>query len=488
MTDSEIMDLQITDPLVRFNLAALQGRRGFEQVIGRTSAAGAEAEAAAFDFVRGWAGQMAGIAAQLDPASAAAAGGWINGLLELAGEDPDGEPPLEPSLVGPGRAGWTGRIEAGGERLVYTRAVAGGGQRTLAFRRVTPASADVGPFFIAETEAPAWLLTEVSLLSSGGEPNPVSSPVWGALSNDPGEGQQDTRSGPRSWAWGADDAGRRGPRVPPSWLRGNTGAGGAFYPAEFENDLQNVVGVPTADHPLNRVRPGAAVLLAQMVGCRLPSHAEWTAALNTTGGVNTHRGAAANLRDATWAAQKDHQIKRAQSGALPEYPDDGAYAPGVAVGAEAGHHTTNDGTLWFRSTAAGYSAGDSAAEAAGLRDMIGNVAEWVATYGDSAQLFRGDTGAGGQPVPDAADQVRAALRSGESGIAVGIVGGSALSPPSLSLTDKLAPPRRAWLAEYADVGFRLAFTASGRQPLAPRVQRLAQTPHILCQPTSKQCF
>ena len=70
---------------------------------------------------------------------------------------------------------------------------------------------------------------------------------------------------------------------------------GEQYPAGLS------AGKPAADRPMQRLGPAAAIYVARLVGCRLPTPAEWKAALAVPDPDRKP-----NLRGATWKRQRDH--------------------------------------------------------------------------------------------------------------------------------------------------------------------------------------
>lgn len=448
-----------------------------------------EDEAGALGTVVGELAALRGVLAQLEAPGALVAGAWVEeleGLLSDGGVGPGIGPGIDPAAIGPGRAGWTARVEDGGQRLVYTwRSGVGGGSgggsggggggggepgaRSLGFRLVPAAEgAGDGAIFMLEHEAPVWLLTEVA------REDPSSGVLSRWLDADPGA-SGDRRVGPRTWAW-ADvpgQPGRRWPAPAGAWMSAEVASAGEFYPAA----LEGVVGEATAWHPVTRVSPVAAVLMARMVGCRLPTAGEWSAAVEAWG-VDEAPGAGWNVRDAAYAAQRDHV--RTRTTVRGEYPDRAALpvegsGSGVGVGADAAVYPgVNDGVLWFRPVgpANGAASGPTGTE------LIGNVAELVVGLFESEGalgglgVLRGDVGQGPLgPVPESA----VTLLMGP-GVSWGVVGGSALSPPGagidgpIELDARLA--RRA--GGFADVGFRLAFSGGGPPSRAIRLRGLLE--------------
>ncbi|MEM7711700.1 MAG: SUMF1/EgtB/PvdO family nonheme iron enzyme [Pseudomonadota bacterium] len=205
-----------------------------------------------------------------------------------------------------------------------------------------------------------------------------------------------------------------------------------LYPAR----LRASVGSPSPETPLTHVSAAAAVLMAEAVGCRLPTSDEWAAAWQATNAASRD----ANVRDATWALQRDHMAQRLSAGRASVFPDRGAFTPRIEPrppeGAAATVFNESDGALWFRETAPASGS---------VRDLRGNVWEWLA-------------GPAGSP----------------SDLCVG---GSAISAPEVPMAN---PQERSGRARsFADVGFRLAFTGSGSPPIGPRfAQLMADIPFV----------
>jgi formylglycine-generating enzyme required for sulfatase activity len=206
-------------------------------------------------------------------------------------------------------------------------------------------------------------------------------------------------------------------------------------------------GVPSDRHPVQYVTPEAAMYFASLVGCRLPTPDEWQAAFDA--GEKAVPAAQWNLRDETWRVQKEHVAMLGDAGPGgrgPQWPDDGIYLPPrpageppVATGAAARSLAQRDGTLYFRPTDA---AGGST-----FRQLVGNVAEIVCDAPEPFEQLKERT----------PQRVKAFTEDAGTGLFV--IGGSALSPPELP-ADRPQPLKPG--AAYADVGFRLAFTAPSR--------------------------
>ena len=248
--------------------------------------------------------------------------------------------------------------------------------------------------------------------------------------------------GPRAWRI------RRG-RVDKNllWLAELPGV--KTYPAGLS------VPRPTTLCPMQYVSPEAALYVARVLGCRLPSSTEWQAAYQP--------GGETNLRDTTsWLKQRDY-ILNLQRRNKPSWPDTDVFLPKDATAARGGTAQpvagASDTRLWFSPVGSG----------GAFQHLAGNVAELV--Y-DAPPRFNE---AFKEPGSLSSARLRCFLDEGAAHLKV--IGGSALSPPELwNGADKsfagawpadLARARRG----YSDVGFRLAFTAPG-DPVARRLKNL----------------
>ncbi len=317
---------------------------------------------------------------------------------------------------GRGGVGWTEQRSPRGERVTYAR----GGQ-TLEFVKVRADGAggakpvyvcttevSVGLFSMALAEAGRWGLQSPATLRGGGQ-------MW---------------RGPRSWA--PFEAGVR------------PGAGWIFVDPTVSQPYAKAPAAPTADMPMNYVAPEDAAAAAVLLGCRLPTGGEWSAAKAAGAGGRW------NLRDRTWEAQKQHTAALIAQGQRADWPDAGAFRPeGVEKreGPDATAGAEDDGVLWF--------APVDADTDHTFRHIVGNVAEYVVddrdAWGDAAD----------QPAA-MADALRRAGELVKDESRVRVLGASAISPPEAKADEPYPLPRRA-RGGFADVGFRLAFTAPSEQ-------------------------
>jgi hypothetical protein len=367
----------------------------------------------------------------------AEAGAWLSDLVEtLSGRK---EKDIDYRAIGPARAGWSHEAFDGGRRLVYSWIPNGQVVMRLGFRLV---ESPAGAFYLSESEAPAVLLLSYAL-----EGNQAGS-VLGVLEED-WRAQGDPRRGPRVWEWRQRGGGRKILNSR-NWTGDVQGDEREYYAAA----VFDRVGKPEETHPLQRISPHAAAVLAALAGCRLPTEAEWHSAYESIG--RPAPGDAFNLRDSAFESQRVFTEDRLRT-QTRFWPDEGIFLPegsNAPRGASARAHAWADGRLWFEPVEA---EGDRP-----FRHLVGNVAEFVLM---------------GTPPPglmtDRADGLAAAL-PGIDGAAkghgvFGVIGGSALSPPDLPV-DRAAPVPSGWSRQgYSDVGFRLAFSPGLETPLIVQV-------------------
>jgi hypothetical protein len=244
---------------------------------------------------------------------------------------------------------------------------------------------------------------------------------------------------------------------------------------------------PTADLPMQQITPQSALYIARDLGCRLPSSAEWHAALamasNPPPGNDEMKGFATagwKLRDADFTALVE------KASISQHYPDEGIFLDGnpsrISTAAAA--------TAWLPSTIrklGGWTVADLRNDRDGQRemarldenssdfrtdlvepaqmgfrpvgtthhvfhDLVGNVAEYVldTPLGDVESLPAG--------LNISAKNISDWFASANHFQQMGVIGGSFLSPPEIDPMKRLPLPSTANYPEYSDVGFRLAFT------------------------------
>ncbi len=409
----------LLDSRTRFNIAILDAR----QVIGQTSEEKTRATAMA---------QIAtslGVAVDALPLRLRESADVARLAAALRqSKDPSQRPDF--SALGPiaarPRAGnaikWNFTYDDAGNAVTYTARISREitpDELEVVFKRVEGESGDV---FLSTTEVSVGLFADV--ITAADKWRDVAPMLW---SYDPRDG--DPRPGPRSWEWPRYGKLTQGIRRTNVWLAGNSD----HYPdtlatAENRMVLKDENGRPARDlnpsklQPMQYVSPEAAIYFCDLLGCRLPTPAEWKSAYRTY--ARDHW----NLRDRTFKI-----LQRWTYG--PSVAD--RFVPDLGIFMPAGEKPTpevwmesklfnrpaesdreyNDEVLWFRDVApAGMQA---------FNHLVGNVAEMTFENG---HLFT--------------------------------IGGSALSPPTRAIDREFEIPNwRSGNKGYSDIGFRLAFPA-----------------------------
>ncbi|MCC6661564.1 MAG: SUMF1/EgtB/PvdO family nonheme iron enzyme [Phycisphaerales bacterium] len=326
---------------------------------------------------------------------------------------------FDPGVVGPGAATppWKGELAGpNGSDALLRYAL---GDQVLTFARVEVSDAK---------EAAYLCTTEMSLgamlgvLQSAGQ----DAAFVGLTAPNP--------SGPTGWIVEADgktlaEAG--------SWLPTQHSRVRTNFPEVSETPAGVGVETPGPGSPVQQVSPAGALYVCRLMGCRLPTAAEWRAA---AGPIPSGDAAlsAYNLRDAAWKAQLDHVqsvFAKFKSPVLDD-PDAGAYKSG-----DKGARTSDDKVILFRPV--------DAASPGPFHDLYGNVWELVL-----------DDVAGMTAVSAPADVKKFVVASTSK---LGLLGGSALSAPSIDL-GTVQPIDRFSIQDglgFSDAGFRPAFSAEG---------------------------
>lgn len=390
-------------------------------------------------------------------------------LTKLTELTSDAAPKQVPrSQLGPGAVGWTCTRETTSE---------------IEFK--SPTGVAVAFHYIGSVDA-FVTVTEVSVSQFGAAFGDASH--WAAFDADRAGFNRgaDARLGPRSWEW-------NGSVVPASqWLRKGGAVNPVFgaaivagnevaaYPAQGRDP-----GIPADTSPMNYITPEAALFAAHLLRCRLPTSAEWKAALSEEAAASGAGNAAgyfaaatdgtkrtANVRDLAWDEQFKY-IKQNQKDFLGESrvptPYLGSYSNAIGSPtrdqsmSSSSPYGFDDGRLWLWPVGTGAGAH--------FKDLIGNVAEYVLD------------GAAELPADATLDACLEAVRS-QGAPKLGIIGESACSPKITDATDSLrvspiAVRQKAQIA-FSDVGFRLAFSASGSGPggmsLVQSVKTLLEQP------------
>lgn len=214
----------------------------------------------------------------------------------------------------------------------------------------------------------------------------------------------------------------------------------AIYPQGLEPPA------PSWDMPAQMITPAAAVRTASALGCRLPSAQEWLTAVGGPAGAESQISFS-KLRD---AAYRDFdKITADLAGKFAVRPTRGTFSlPAPNPGIWPQRESIREPVL-FRAVT------DQPGAPGTFRHLVGNVAEFV--WNDPASC----TIAGASNDATMEQNLR-------------IIGASALSAPNIKPSDEQKPQRVTMRKAYTDVGFRLAFSAQGTEPLAQRAARAVE--------------
>ena len=421
----------------------------------------------------------------------AAAAGMIEQLAKAAGGEAPFDPaaptaPLPASIVG-SRLSATARVDEATGLVVYSFKGKSGTAYQLEFIPVDVQSpAGTQRVFMLTSEVSIGLVVDVLTAADAWKDVEGKEGVKGIMNW--------SKEAPRSmstadggvWGWQWDRTGVNKPReiklaaIPPGeknpklwgngWYRSDANLAAFLNPPELERGIfaapewYTSVQAPSLKMPMQQVPIAGAAFVAKLLGCRVPSSDEWAAA-RASGAQKDDW----NLRDSWFKTQFDYvaQANAQKAGSFP-YPAAGVATPAdqVVDASKDGDAVTggkDDGIVFFRAT-----GNDSPAGA--FRDLEGNVAEWVFENPKALDEVRPEGDQVKRLVDDLtklmgpeADQV--AKDSGGEKLRR-IIGGSALSGSwwpdrSKTIVTKKIFERTAGFKGFADVGFRLAFTATG---------------------------
>ncbi len=367
----------------------------------------------------------------------------------------DEAPKVDVTTIGPGGVGWVGReLDVDGQRVAFSWTGASGRNHEVVFDLVTPVL-PAEPVFMSEEEVSIGLFSDLAQ-AAGSEVLGVfeGMKLKGLVSWERRGAQFVARA---HWLDGAAQIDGSRPIYPQGILEGGSTSG---------LDIAAGQGEPGVDHPMTQVPISAAFRAAQVAGCRFATVAEWNAAVDGAGGMGQLERF--NLRDQTWGRQRDYIARRADSSgadtlsqARAYWPDAGAYRDKSRPpsGAKAELRNFDDGKLWFSRVDEGGGGGQ-------IKHLIGNVAEFVLL---DATVFDEE----GAVVGSSWGEVKSQLEQA----GVGVIGGSALSAPSMAINEASWKSwgRKEAGPEHSDVGFRLAFSAKGvGQPMYKRLAKILE--------------
>lgn len=420
MKDYSVGEAEL-DPRLKYNLLVMRLRK-----------AGADPKApdeGVVEAIRVFEREVGGLSDGVGRSAKAAA--VLGAVMPIANGEEPVRPKIDPRTLGPGKVLGAQAGTQEGDRLTFTR-----GGMTLEFIRI---ETDGEPVFLSTREMSIGDVIEIFGGQSAWPEARKSTPAFSAA--------EAAWTGPRGWTFDPKQEITLG-----NWLRRDENmsaqmpayAPGIGVPGQIAEIAASAGGEPTREHPIQSISPVTLALAARAIGCRLPTAGEWAAAYKQFAGGATPAGA--NLRDATFLKQRQH-VAAMQSQVVNktsfQWPDANICLPGQGAAPPSGERATtraeNDGVLWFAKTQS---------DTGPMHHLVGNVAEFVVVDGPKLEA--------------AAANVRAIEPLLEQGLAV--IGGSALSPPELAI-DKAMPVDLLMAEEgFADVGARLAFSATGTAP------------------------
>lgn len=438
------------DPRLRFNLALIE----LKSAVSDPAMTDAEAKKAVQEFLAD-AEALPGGVAFLGEAQAA-----IVPLRELVSGNEPTVPAVDVTKLGPGATGaWTGTLDG---LIVRFKPTAGLALPTLEFIRVEPGPG--GP-----SDAAYLCTTELSVGTAAALTAQRGSPADMAQLFPRFEPLEDPRQGPRSWQWDTGPIGAAigAPANAAGSVRPGGASGGLVPPSDWlaratvevaypDYPTGQAPARPSVEDPMQQISPAAAVYLARLAGCRLPTVAEWNGA-QAQHGRDVPRPQS-NLRDQRWRIQQEYVDKLLAEGRPAPAADAGAFLPAsiAPTGPRAARsHPWNDGVLWFAPVGVG--AGTK------VHHLVGNVSEWT---------FDGAMG----DLPEArAGAVTAYVAAQAANLRV--VGASSLSDPEIDPLKGYSVVLDEAQEGYADVGVRLAFGAPGS--MAPQISLAVRVDRVL---------
>lgn len=251
------------------------------------------------------------------------------------------------------------------------------------------------------------------------------------------------RQGPAVWQWDIRRSGGPVAGMVPASAQGRPTSRGWF---DHDNYMARVAyfeagkepDPPSRDHPMQYVSPSAALHVARLAGCRLPTVDE-AAAIRSIEPVEQP-----NRRDQSWGAANEFLWRRAAGRDITKWLDGGIFVPSGERPARRDKAIpavqTDDGFIFFRAVI-------TAVDGRYVRDAIGNVAEFVFVNTASQSQLPTD------PAP-----LRESINRSDF---IRIVGASALSPSEVDPAIPYAVPGNTADAGFSDVGFRMAFGIQG---------------------------
>jgi hypothetical protein len=385
---------------------------------------------------------------------------------------------LDLTAEGPARGkAWQAQPKADGKVVTYTWKSRGGFDHTLEFRRIDE-TADAASY-LCTTEVSLRLCIDVVDSLGKWEDVRAFTDMGHADPNNDG------RRGPRVTAW----TGRDGKMVlsAPSnpdktglgwhrWVPPDNMKDIPYYPDGGQPAPVPVPdgppkSSPVLDDPVDFIAPGAAVYVARLLNCRLPTPTEWQKA------NDDYPTPKPNLRDKTWARQWDYikSLKdQHKDNGNADWPNQsmlrkkGATVPPEVDGQPA--VDADDGMLYFLPVNVG---GDSVTKDGGpvFHHLVGNVCEFVFEDADAMNKAA---------FPPTAQNIKEILGKGDK---LRAIGGSAISPKDYDPKEPLKFTFTDKSDGFSDAGFRLAFSTGGGgggtgNPADQLANILSSTPYL----------
>lgn len=426
-----------------FNLARFELRLGLERLPKRD-------DASARPLIERYATAMAMLMPGL--AEATAAHSAAKALLDTPPVPKIGPADFPPALGGVGRAKWIPAGEPGDDgRIAYSLSVPGVPALTLAF---APVEVNGKTVYVSTTEISVGVAAGVLGSSTKSDVFADRTQDWNRFG---------TRRGLRTWeplsktplAAGKPALGPPGGASDP--LRG------WFLKPAGADRAPGLLAVPDApgpqwNSPMQAVSPEAAAVVAAAMNCRLPTVDEWRAALAVEGLAGADEApAGAQLRGRQWKKQFD-AVRAARAASINlGFPQDGAFVPAGATtpaSPEADDEALPIDEPSFLMAPVDVGPGKT------FKHLIGNVWEWVLVDGAKFERL-------------GPDEIKPKSISPASDVRV--VGGSALSSPTISRTQPQTAVAARAAGGFTDVGFRVAFSAERglpKQVLASQAEAL----------------
>ncbi len=386
-------------------------------------------------------------------------GQWTDQLNQLLSEQQDPqEQDIDLTQTGPETSpvwddpAWDKQAAEDGSQVTYHWTTGKGRGHTLRFIRVEATREVPKSFYLCTTEVSLGLVND--LMSSL-----KRWPHLKALLGDP------DWQGPKAWEWrtikNVAKLKVNKHKNRPLWMPTDTRlkSDNGNIP-DYAPQAQPPTG-PSEHHPMQYTTPEAAVYIARLFGCRLPTPGEWRAALDTQlGGVGIEqyvRDRRPNLRDQQWRMQQQHTQPLIAQGVRIKPPTAGS------LWSQAGGESIweyDDGVLWFDSVRPNHADAPPR-----FHRLIGNVAEFLFEQPEKLHGLEVDR--------LGADGVKAAIQAVIGPGDMRVIGGSAQSPPSVPVDQPQTLPSSPGIRSraYSDVGMRLVFSAP-RQSLKSKVQAL----------------